>query len=183
MPPARPPPPPPGQSSRPPPPPGSRPAPPPPPPSSDFLINSTISEDWSLKPMENSLQPFVPNEQNFSQPTQIFKINTRTHGGGRSRRRNSRGNSSSRSDSTDGSASITSRPTHNTGSRVNAKRRLRIELEDEARLGSAPQLDIDSNTQSLDANASEGPTSDLSKAKHMASHHIFTWPDSSAMRM
>jgi len=84
------------------------------------------------------------------------------------------------SDSSDGSASTTARPKRNADSEVNANRRLRTELEDEARLGSAPQLDINSNTQSLDADASEGPTSELSKAKHMASNHIFTWYNTSA---
>lgn len=72
------------------------------------------------------------------------------------------------SDSSDGSASTTARPKRNADSEVNANRRLRTELEDEARLGSAPQLDINPNTQSLDADASEGPTSELSKAKHMS---------------
>ena len=64
--------------ARPPPPPGPRAAaasgPDRPPPSSEFLINSTISRDWSLKSVENSLQSFVPNEQDFSQPTQIIQL-------------------------------------------------------------------------------------------------------------
>jgi hypothetical protein len=77
------------------------------------------------------------------------------------------------SDSSDGSASTTARPRRSADSEVNANRRLRNELEDEARLGSEPQIDIDSNTQSLDADASEAPTSEPSKAKHMASNHIF----------
>lgn len=163
--PGRPPPPPPPGHSR---PPGG---PRPPPPSSEFLINSTISRDWSLKSMENSLQSFVPNEhvlKPLPQPTQIVNL-TR---GPRPHRRGS--SSSMSSDSSDGSASITARPKRNAGLEVTAERRLRNELEDEARLGSTPQLDIDSNTQSLDADASEGPTSELSKAKHTASNHIFT---------
>ncbi len=87
------------------------------------------------------------------------------------------------SDSSDSSASTTVRPKRRAGSVGNANRRLRTELEDEARLGSAPQLDIDSNMHSLDAGTSEGPTPELSRAKHVASDHIFTWPDSSVMRM
>jgi hypothetical protein len=87
------------------------------------------------------------------------------------------------SDSSDSSASITVRPKRKADSEVNANRSLRNELEDEARLGSAPQLDIDSNMQSLDADASEGPTLELSKAKHVASNHIFIWHNPSAMRL
>lgn len=132
--------------------------------------------------MENSLQSFVPNEHDRSQPVQIFKVNNGKHGGRRSRRHRRR-NSSSVSDSSDGSASTTSRPKRNADSEVNAIRRLRNELEGEARLGSAPPLDINSNMQSLDADALEGPTSELSKAKHVASNHIFTWHNSSAMRL
>jgi hypothetical protein len=127
------------------------------------------------------LQSFVPNEHDFSQPTQMIKLEPIKNGRRRSRRHR-RGNSSSVSDSSDGSASTTTRPERNAGSELNAKRRLRNELEDEARLGSVPQLDIDSKTQSLDADASEGPTSEPSKAKHMASNHIFTWGISSGMR-
>ena len=157
-----------------------------PPPSSGFLINSTISRDWSLKSMENSLQAFVPNEHGLEPlpgPTRIVDLTDRKYRSRRSRPHRRGSSSSTSSDSSDGSASITARPKRNAGLEVTAERRLRNELEDEARLGSTPQLDNDSNTRSLDADASEGPTSELSKAKHMASNHIFTWSDSSAMRM
>jgi hypothetical protein len=156
-----------------------------PPPSSEFLINSTISRDWSLKSVENSLQPFVPNEhvlEPLPQPTQIVDL-TRQYDGRRSRPHRRGSSSSMSSESSDGSASITARPKRNAGLEVNATRRLRNELEDEARLGSTPQLDIDSNTQCLHDDASEGPKSELSKAKHTASNHIFTCPSSSPVRL
>jgi len=152
-----------------------------PPPSSEFLINSTISRDWSLKSVENSLQPLVPNEhvlEPLPQPTQIVDL-TRQYDGRRSRPHRRGSSSSMSSEFSDGSASITARPKRNAGLEVNAKRRLRNELEDEARLGSTPQLDIDSNTQGLHDDATEGPKSELSKAKHTASSHIFTCPSSS----
>jgi hypothetical protein len=164
----------------------SRPGPPPPPapprpPSSDFLINSTISRDWSLKSMGNSLQAFVPNERDSSMARRVFRLEPKAGGRSRSHRRGS--SSSMSSDPSDGSASMTARPKRNAGLEVNAKRRLKNELEDEARLGSTPQLDIDSNTQSLDGDASEGPTSGKSKAKHTASNHIFTCPNSWPTRL
>jgi hypothetical protein len=157
--------------------------PPPQPPPPEFLINSTISRDWSLKTMENSSQSFLPNGRHFSQPTQKIKLKPKREGGRRSRRHRPRETVSSMSDSSDGSASTTARPRRSADSEVNANRRLRNELEDEARLGSTPQLDIDSNMQSLDADASEGPTPELSKVKHVVSNHIFTWHNFSAMRL
>jgi hypothetical protein len=155
-----------------------------PPPSSEFLINSTISRDWSLKSVENSLQPFVPNEQlePLPKPTQIVDL-TRQYDGRRSRPHRRGSSCSMSSEFSNGSASITARSKRNAGLEVNAKRSLRNELEDEARLGSTPQLDIDSNTQCLHDDASEGSKSELSKAKHTASSHIYTCPSSSPVRL
>jgi hypothetical protein len=56
---------------------------------------------------------------------------------------------------------------------ADANKRLRKELEDEARLGSAPPIEIESHTECLDADGSEMPSSDLSKAKHEASSNLF----------
>jgi hypothetical protein len=163
------------------PPPPSR-GPPPPPPlplSSDFLVNSTISQDRTLgisaveesnlKSLEKKLESLVvkshpKNEQKPASSSVAYNLV-------RQRRRGS--SPSLLLDDSDDSVSKIPKAKRNAGLKANAKVRLREELEDEARLGSSPQTEIESKAEWLNADGSEMPPSDLSKIKHEVSNGVF----------
>lgn len=120
-------------------------------PGSDLLVNSTISQDrthGATAIEESNLQSlnrplialslksdstFVPSNLNpgaFPEPAVIMRE--------KASKAHRRGRSASRSSFDSRSTSSRRGPT--TGSVINARKKLRDELEDEARLGSAPQL-------------------------------------------
>jgi hypothetical protein len=80
---------------------------------------------------------------------------------------------SSSGSSSDVSSTTARKARRNAGLEADAEKRLRKELEDEARLGSAPPIKIESHTEWLDADGSEMPSSDLTKAKHEVSNNLF----------
>jgi hypothetical protein len=122
------------------------------------------------RPEEQRLEEQRPEEQRPEAAPVIVNLSR----GSDHARRHRRGLSSSpSSDSSEDSASTAPKAKRNAGLKVNAKKRLREELDDEARLGSAPQMEIEHSTEWLDVDGSEMPSSDLSKAKHEASNEIF----------
>jgi hypothetical protein len=178
--------------------------PPPPPPPSDFLVNSTISQDRTLglsaieesnlKSLETTAEslavrvkfdpendqsrdypprPHPPPPHSPRGPPRVVNL-TRSYGHGH---RHRRGRSSSSLSSSDSSSDVSSTTApnakRNAGLEADPKKILRKELEDEARLGSAPPIEIESHTEWLGADGSEMPSSDLSKAKHKASSNLF----------
>jgi hypothetical protein len=73
---------------------------------------------------------------------------------------------------TDGSATTAPKVDGNTGLIADVKKRLREELEVEARLGSAPPSQTESNAEWLAADGSEMPPPDLSKTEHEVRNNI-----------
>ena len=170
---------------KPPPPPDIRPTKPPP--SSDFLVNSTISQDRTLglstieeSNLKSLEKKSLENDQSRAHERVLINLTSydRGHyGHRRSGHRHRRGSSSSPLSSSDSSSDVSSttagKAKRNAGLEADAQKRLRKELEDEARLGSALPKKIESHTEWLDADGSEIPSSDLTKAKHEASNNLF----------
>jgi hypothetical protein len=190
---------------------GVPPPPPPPITSSAFLVNSTISQDRTLglsaleesnlKSLEKNMEALsvMSNQKNNHQrniyPVQPHPVEqpvildlTREP----RRRRGSNSSytqlSASNRSRSRGSGSDSNPPRRRSKRKarvkadMNSKKRLREELEDEARLGPAPQSEFESNTEWVDADGSEMPSFDPSKSKDETNSEVFYTPKSFSHR-